>query len=94
MQKHALRAAVRRVDPLRDDPLGAKPAGVLENDRAILGNMLVQQDAGFRWPQQARQARPSFQQTALDKCREFVCAENAQELTRQVAVPIANKPDF
>jgi hypothetical protein len=34
----------RRIDALRDDALGAEPAGVLEHQGALLGEVLIEQE--------------------------------------------------
>jgi hypothetical protein len=43
------------VDLLGDDPLGTKPASVLEHRRAIPGDMFVEHDARLGVAQQSRQ---------------------------------------
>src|SRR5215813_10187453 len=39
--------SIRAIELLRHDALGAKPADVREDDRAVLGDVLIKQDAGL-----------------------------------------------
>jgi hypothetical protein len=45
--------SIRSVYPLGDDALGTKPAGMSENDRALLANVFVEQEACLGIAQQA-----------------------------------------
>jgi hypothetical protein len=43
------------IDLFRHDTLGAKPVSVCEDDRAVLGDVFIEQDAGLGIAQQPRQ---------------------------------------
>ena len=47
--------SIGAVDPLGDEAFGAKPAGVLEHNRAVLSNVFVEQDASLSIAQEPRQ---------------------------------------
>src|SRR5262249_54823412 len=57
--------SIGAVDPFRDDSLGAKPAGVLEHNRAILGNVFVGQDASPAIAQQSRERRLAVEEREI-----------------------------
>src|SRR5215475_9407319 len=57
--------SVRAVNLLRHDALGAKPAGVREDDRTVLDDVFVEQDANLGVAQQPRQRGLALQKRTI-----------------------------
>jgi hypothetical protein len=57
--------SIPAIDSLGNDAFCAKPASVREDDRAVLGDVLVEQDAGLGIAQQARQRGLSVEERAI-----------------------------
>jgi hypothetical protein len=64
--------------PLGDDALGAEPAGLGEHDRAIRGDVLVEQNASLDTMQQMRQCRLAVEERAIAQILAIVMLDQIE----------------
>jgi hypothetical protein len=57
--------SISAVDPLGDDTLGTKPAGVSEDGGSILRQVVIERDARVRIVQQSRQLGLTIEKRAI-----------------------------
>jgi len=77
--------------PARDDALGAKPASVGENRRAVLRNVFVEQDAGLDTAQQLHQRGLPVEKRAIAQMISIVWPRAS--MRRAVASAVWTKLD-